>query len=133
MDIGEWLRQLSLARYEAAFRENEIDFEILPKLTATDLKELGVAAVGHRRKLLAAIAELSCAPLAAASESRPAPILGVAGAERRQLTVMVCDLVGSLWRRGSPEPNTSTRRSRFTIRRKTNERRDTAVTIGVLP
>ena len=55
MDIAAWLRQLGLERYEEAFRENEIDAEILPKLTADDLKDLGVTTVGHRRKLLEAI------------------------------------------------------------------------------
>ena len=50
MDIGGWLRTLGLERYEAAFRENEIDDTILPRLTAEDLKELGVRPVGHRRK-----------------------------------------------------------------------------------
>ena len=52
MDIGGWLRSLGLEQYEAAFRENEIDGEVLPKLTAEDLKDLGVAIVGHRRKIL---------------------------------------------------------------------------------
>jgi hypothetical protein len=58
MDIAEWLRRLGLERYEAAFRDNEIDWQILPNLTAEDLKEIGVAAIGHRRKLLQAIAAL---------------------------------------------------------------------------
>jgi hypothetical protein len=58
MDIEGWLRSLGLERYEAAFRENEIDDTILPKLTAEDLKELGVGPVGRRRKLLDAIAAL---------------------------------------------------------------------------
>jgi SAM domain (Sterile alpha motif) len=58
MDIEGWLRSLGLERYEAAFRENEIDDTILPKLTAEDLKELGVGPVGHRRKLLDDIAAL---------------------------------------------------------------------------
>ena len=58
MDIEGWLRSLGLEKYEAAFRENEIDDTILPKLTAEDLKELGVGPVGHRRKLLDAIAAL---------------------------------------------------------------------------
>jgi hypothetical protein len=49
VDIAAWLRQLGLERYEEAFRENEIDAEILPKLTADDLKDLGVTTVGHRR------------------------------------------------------------------------------------
>jgi SAM domain (Sterile alpha motif) len=60
MDIEGWLRSLGLERYEAAFRENEIGDTILPKLTAEDLKELGVGPVGHRRKLLDAIAALRC-------------------------------------------------------------------------
>ena len=58
MDIVVWLRSLGLGKYEAAFRENEIDETVLPDLTAEDLKELGVTALGHRRKLLAAIAAL---------------------------------------------------------------------------
>ena len=56
VDIGGWLRSLGLERYEAAFRENEIDDTVLLKLTAEDLKDLGVAVVGHRRRLLDAIA-----------------------------------------------------------------------------
>jgi hypothetical protein len=59
MDIGDWLRGLGLERYEQAFRENEIDLRVLPELTADDLKELGVAAIGHRRLLLKAIADLA--------------------------------------------------------------------------
>jgi hypothetical protein len=55
MDIGGWLRSLGLERYEAAFRENEIDETVLPTVTAEDLKDLGVDIVGHRRKLLDAI------------------------------------------------------------------------------
>src|SRR6516165_3646095 len=57
MDIGSWLRRLGLERYEQAFRENEIDLRVLPELTADDLKELGVAAIGHRRLLLKAITD----------------------------------------------------------------------------
>jgi class 3 adenylate cyclase len=101
MDVGDWLRSLGLAQYEAAFRDNEVDGKILPKLTAEDLKELGVTAVGHRRAILAAIEELS-APSAApatkpASASAANPIAARTAdvAERRQLTVMFCDLVGS--------------------------------------
>jgi class 3 adenylate cyclase len=99
MDVGGWLRSLGLGQYEAAFRENEIDSEVLPKLTAEDLKDLGVAIVGHRRKVLSAIAELSgsSAPPAPATlppeAVEPAPAQTFA--ERRQLTVMFCDLVGS--------------------------------------
>jgi hypothetical protein len=58
MDIVVWLRSLGLGKYEAAFRENEIDETVLPNLTAEDLKELGVTALGHRHKLLDAIAAL---------------------------------------------------------------------------
>src|SRR5215831_11784927 len=58
MNIVVWLRSLGLGRYEAAFRDNEIDETVLPNLTAEDLKDLGVSIVGHRRKLLDAIAAL---------------------------------------------------------------------------
>ena len=58
MDVVAWLRGLGLERYEAAFRDNEIDWEALPKLTAEDLKDLGVVLGSHRRKLLEAIAAL---------------------------------------------------------------------------
>ncbi len=58
MDIAAWLKSLGLEQYEHAFRENAIDADVLPKLTAEDLKDLGITAVGHRRKLLEAIAAL---------------------------------------------------------------------------
>src|ERR1700719_2619929 len=58
MDVVVWLRSLGLGQYEAVFRDNEIDETVLPNLTAEDLKELGIAALGHRRKLLDAIAAL---------------------------------------------------------------------------
>ena len=63
MDVGGWLRNLSLDKYEAAFRENGIDEEVLRHVTAEDLREVGVATVGDRRKLLAAIAELAAPSL----------------------------------------------------------------------
>ena len=69
MDIGQWLRGLGLQSYEQAFRDNGIDFDVLPRLTADDLKEIGVLAVGHRRKILDAIGEL--AATAAADEPGP--------------------------------------------------------------
>jgi class 3 adenylate cyclase/predicted ATPase len=90
LDIETWLRGLGLERYERAFRDNEIDWQLLPKLTPDDLKEMGVAAIGHRRKLLEAIAALSIGP----SAQTAAPSQNT-HAERRQLTVMFCDLVGS--------------------------------------
>ena len=61
MDVAAWLQSLGLSRYETLFRDNEIDWEVLPKLTSDDLREIGVVAIGHRRKLLDAIAALrSC-------------------------------------------------------------------------
>jgi len=96
MDLGAWLRSLGLERYEATFRENEIDETVLPSLTAEDLKELGVTALGHRRKLLDAIAGLRADTSANLAQS---PVSGAASprdvAERRQVTVMFSDLVGS--------------------------------------
>jgi class 3 adenylate cyclase/tetratricopeptide (TPR) repeat protein len=96
MDIAEWLRRLDLAQYVEAFAANAIDWSVLPSLTADDLKDIGVAAVGHRRKLLNAIAALS-EPAAAADPAGTASPRStvVSGAERRQLTIMFCDLVGS--------------------------------------
>ena len=97
MDIAGWLRGLGLERYEQAFRDNEIDQRILPELTADDLKELGVTAIGHRRLLLRAIADLAVGADHAVAHNAP-PVLPSAPtveAERRQLTVMFCDLVGS--------------------------------------
>ena len=88
MDVAAWLRGLGLEQYEAAFRENAIDASVLPRLTAGDLKDLGVTLVGHRRRLLDAIAALGAEPAVA-----DVPVRAVA--ERRQLTVMFCDLVGS--------------------------------------
>ena len=100
MDIGAWLRELSLERYEHAFRDNAVDFGILPRLTAEDLKEIGVTTVGDRRRILDAIVRLlegSPHP-PAAREAAPTP------AERRQLTVMFVDLVGSTTLAGGSTP-----------------------------
>src|SRR5271154_6346105 len=100
MDVGDWLRGLGLGQYETAFRENEIDGDVLPTLTAEDLKGLGVVALGHRRKMLTAIAELSGSTATLPTSAIPSPAKSTASsstdvAERRQLTVMFCDLVGS--------------------------------------
>src|SRR6516164_781941 len=99
MDLGGWLRRLGLEQYEAAFRENEIDGTVLPSLTAEDLKDLGVGIVGHRRKLLDAIAALSADASAKARSLGGAPPItsnpAKDTAERRQVTVMFSDLVGS--------------------------------------
>src|SRR5215471_16043153 len=92
VEIAEWLRGLGLEKYAPAFDENAINWDVLSELTTDDLKEIGVAALGDRRRLLAAIAALGESALPAA----PAPELSaLAEAERRQLTVMFCDLVGS--------------------------------------
>jgi class 3 adenylate cyclase len=101
MDIVVWLRSLGLGKYEAAFRENEIDETVLPSLSHETLKELGVTAVGHRLKLLNAISalrndasgEASSADVATASTGPGAPPED--RAERRQVTVMFSDLVDS--------------------------------------
>src|SRR6266576_3903483 len=97
MDISAWLRGLGLERYEEAFRENAIDEAILPKLTAEDLRELGVTAVGHRRILLDAIAASRAETFRATTDSVEPDRSGAKPpeAERRQLTVMFADLVGS--------------------------------------
>ena len=71
MDVGGWLRNLGLGKYEAAFRDNAIDEQVLRHLTAEDLKEIGVATVGDRRKLLAAIAELAAPSPSAEPRSPP--------------------------------------------------------------
>ena len=71
MDIAAWLQGLGLERYVPAFRDNEIDWEVLPKLTSEDLREIGVVAIGHRRKLLDAIAALGAAGPTAAVRRRP--------------------------------------------------------------
>ena len=95
MDVAAWLQGLGLERYVPAFLENRIEADMLPSLTVEDLKDLGVTLVGDRRRLLDAISALGAAvPPAAtpvAAPGAPAP----AEAERRQLTVMFCDLVGS--------------------------------------
>jgi class 3 adenylate cyclase len=95
MDVAAWLQDLGLERYVPAFRDNDIDAEVLRKLTAEDLISIGVTSVGHRRKLLDAIASLGMA-VPAAVVTAPAPgAPAQVDAERRQLTVMFCDLVGS--------------------------------------
>jgi class 3 adenylate cyclase/predicted ATPase len=98
MDVGDWLRKLGLERYEAAFRENEIDEAVLSSLTHETLKELGVTAVGHRLKLLDAIAALRTEASTPTPLSDAPLVLDKAvkdTAERRQVTVMFSDLVGS--------------------------------------
>jgi class 3 adenylate cyclase len=110
MDLGGWLRSLGLERYEAAFRENDIDDIILPRLTADDLKDLGVDSLSHRRKLLDAITALRDD----ASGKRPFVDTAISSstsgdthedrAERRQVTVVFSDLVDSTILSGRMDP-----------------------------
>ena len=101
MDVAVWLRSLGLGKYEAAFRDNEIDETVLPSLTHENLKELGVTALGHRLKLLDAIAALRSDASGKAPPADAVPTLSAPNAppedraERRQVTVMFSDLVGS--------------------------------------
>jgi class 3 adenylate cyclase/tetratricopeptide (TPR) repeat protein len=109
MDVGEWLASLGLAQYAQAFRANDIDAETLPGLTSGDLKELGVASLGHRKKILAAAAALNepadrVAPRATTRESAPPRHLAerilrsraALEGERKQVTVLFADIRGSL-------------------------------------
>jgi class 3 adenylate cyclase len=109
VDVAVWLKSLGLGQYETAFRDNAIEGDLLPNLTAEDLKDLGVTIVGHRRKLLDAIAALGAAtkptsPPAAANPPSTLPLPPASSrlqarsdtsAQRRLLTVLFCDLVGS--------------------------------------
>ncbi|HEY4043019.1 MAG TPA: adenylate/guanylate cyclase domain-containing protein [Rhodopila sp.] len=101
MNVADWLRALGLEQYEAAFSKNDVDLEVLPTLTADELKGIGVSSIRHRRRLLEAIASfrsestpaddparLSTSPTKEFSSSEPT-------AERRPLSVMFCDIVGS--------------------------------------
>ena len=94
MDVGGWLRSLGLGQYEDTFRANEIDIDVLPELTEIDPEKLGVP-LGHRKRLLKAIARLG-APEKLPPTLSPAPVrTDTDAAERRQVTVMFSDLVGS--------------------------------------
>jgi class 3 adenylate cyclase/tetratricopeptide (TPR) repeat protein len=103
MDVADWLRRLGLERYETAFRDHDVSAAVLPSITAEDLRELGVTSVGHRRRLLEAILALRSDDVAAGELSQPSqsrphrPVASGASsgpvAERRQLSVMFCDLM----------------------------------------
>src|SRR3954452_17536476 len=99
VEVGAWLSALGLERYEQAFRDHDVDADLLARLTAEDLREIGVASVGHRRRLLEAAAALRGADAPSATPVAEAPAHARAAepsrAERRQLTVMFVDLVGS--------------------------------------
>jgi class 3 adenylate cyclase/predicted ATPase len=116
MDFSAWLQDLGLERYAAAFAANDVDPDVLAKLTAEDLIAIGVTSVGHRRKLLEAIDRLRAQADEAGPASAPEPPAHVApdtgpaaaaparDAERRQLTVLFCDLVGSTALSGELDP-----------------------------
>jgi class 3 adenylate cyclase/predicted ATPase len=115
MDVAAWLKELGLEQYAPAFRGNAIDEEVLVSLTGEDLKEIGIVALGHRKRLLGAIAALNRPgnPADAVTANRgpelasklvPSAHPVVSLAERRQLTVMFCDLVGSTALAGRLDP-----------------------------
>ena len=93
MSVADWLKGLDLGQYAQAFADNDIDLVLAATLTEADLKEIGVASLGHRRKLLAAAAALTAKP--PAPQPTPSPPPPGQDAERRPITVMFCDLVGS--------------------------------------
>ncbi|WP_046863745.1 ATP-binding protein [Microvirga massiliensis] len=111
MDLAVWLNSLGLGQYEQAFRDNDIDVALLSTLTAEDLRDIGVASLGHRKRLLAAIAALGEAS-GPTTFSPPNPVSHTLRetpdveehAERRQLTVMFVDLVGSTALAASLDP-----------------------------
>jgi len=99
MDVGGWLRNLGLGQYESAFIENAIDTDVLPELTEGDLEKLGIP-LGDRKRLIKAIKATAGASTSAlirgeVGENAPSVSSPVVAAERRHLTVMICDLVGS--------------------------------------
>src|SRR6516165_6251307 len=103
--IEDWLKKLGMSEYTERFAENDIDIAVLPDLTDQHLKDLGVS-LGHRLKMLSAIRDLGSAPVSATAPTTP---MGTEptrqeSAERRQLTVMFCDLVGSTALSGRLDP-----------------------------
>src|SRR5271168_4096816 len=94
MDVGDWLCSLGLGQYETLFRQNDIDAEVLSELTEGDLEKFGVS-FGHRKRLLKAIASLGSTETAVKPAAPVALQTSTDAAERRQLTVMFCDLMGS--------------------------------------
>ena len=96
MDISSWLKGLGLEQYEPVFRKNVVDGKVLPDLTPEDLNDLGVTLIGHRRRLLAAIAALKKLQAPETSDdAQPMASAAVVWPERRHLSVMFVDLVGS--------------------------------------
>src|SRR3984957_14257816 len=94
MDIGAWLRGLGLGQYESAFRDSEIEADVLSELTETDLEKLGLP-LGPRKRILRAISNLGNPDKTSGVAGIAPPVSARDAVERRQLTVMFCDLVGS--------------------------------------
>jgi hypothetical protein len=100
MNVAQWLNAIDLGQYAALFHEHEIDAGVLPDLVEADLEKIGVP-LGHRKRLMRAIAALSAggtppsAAKPASAQPSPSPPTSGAEAERRPITVMFCDLVGS--------------------------------------
>ena len=112
---AEWLRDLGLGQHESAFRANDVDAQVLPRLTAEDLISIGVTSVGHRRRLLDAIVALG-------AEAPPATVPIPAVAARRQLAVMFCDMVGSTALSARLDPEDYRGHRRLSPRRRQNNR-----------
>jgi class 3 adenylate cyclase len=100
--VADWLEKLGLGQYASRFAENDIDFALCTKLTDADLKELGITSLGHRKRLLEAIANLDKVAIPSASSMAAPPVAATPTAppaepvgERRHVTVMFCDLVDS--------------------------------------
>ena len=116
MDVGRWLRNLGLGRYEPAFIENAVDTDVLPELTESDLEKLGIP-LGDRKRLIRAIRTMTGGPPSAlitseVGENAPSDSSPVVAAERRHLTVMICDLVGSTALSARLDPEDIGRRDR---------------------
>jgi class 3 adenylate cyclase len=101
--IADWLKKLGMSEYAQRFADNDIDISVLPHLTDRDLKELGLS-LGHRRRLLAAVAELAGSPPLRTQSPVVTDANAQDAAQRRQLTVMFCDLVGSTALSGRLDP-----------------------------
>ena len=94
-EVRNWLEGIGLAQYAEAFEANHIETDLLKQIDEQVLKDIGVSSAGHRLRIRNAIAKLPLAPVEANASSSNAPEIPAASAERRQLTVMFCDLVGS--------------------------------------
>jgi hypothetical protein len=113
MDVTEWLRSRGLGQYASAFEQNHISPELLPSLSGDDLKGLGVASLGHRRAMLAAIADLRAGPAAAADVSAPEPAAGSAALSARLDPEELSEVIGAYHTALSPKAVAGTEPSAF--------------------